>query len=198
MGGFPGTYFDTLHRLLGGTETTDAAGAPIPLPEAFARVSARLDEVVRRWSKVMIVGNGGSAGIASHMAIDYTKNGGIPALAFSDPAALTCLGNDLGYENVFAKQIEMHARDGDVLFAISSSGQSPNILNAVAAACKKGCTVISFSGFASDNPLRRSGDVNFYVSSSHYGYVEISHLTLIHAVLDMRAEARAERMVPAD
>ena len=82
----------------------------------------------------MFVGNGGSAGIASHLAIDFSKNGGMRAMAFNDPSALTCLGNDLGYENVFAKQIEFHGRAGDLLIAISSSGRSPNILNAVKAA----------------------------------------------------------------
>ena len=58
----------------------------------------------------MFVGNGGSAGICSHLAIDFSKNGGLRAMAFNDPSALTCLGNDLGYENVFAKQIEFHGR----------------------------------------------------------------------------------------
>ena len=82
-------------------------------------------------SKIIFVGNGGSAGIASHLAIDFSKNGGLRALAFNDPAALTCLGNDLGYENVFAKQLDFHARPGDLLIAISSSGRSPNILGAV-------------------------------------------------------------------
>ena len=72
----------------------------------------------------MFVGNGGSAGIASHLAIDFSKNGGLRSLAFNDASALTCLGNDLGYENVFAKQIDFHARAGDLLIAISSSGRS--------------------------------------------------------------------------
>ena len=65
------------------------------------------------------------------MAIDFTKNGGLRALAFNDGSTLTCLGNDLGYENVFAKQIELHARPGDMLVAISSSGRSANILKGV-------------------------------------------------------------------
>ena len=82
-------------------------------------------------NKIIFIGNGGSAGIASHLAIDFSKNGGLRALAFNDPSALTCLGNDLGYENVFAKQLEFHARPGDLLIAISSSGTSPNILSAV-------------------------------------------------------------------
>ena len=83
-------------------------------------------------NKLIFVGNGGSAAItASHMATDYSKNGNIRALALNDSSMLTCLGNDLGYDRVFAKQIELHARAGDLVIAISSSGRSANILNAV-------------------------------------------------------------------
>ena len=98
---------------------------------------------------------------------------------------LTCLGNDLGYERVFAKQIEMHGRAGDLLIAISSSGRSANILNAVEAGRAAGCAVVTLSGFTPDNPLRTLGDVNFYLNSDRYGFVEIGHLTICHAILDM-------------
>jgi len=107
------------------------------------------------------------------------------ALAFTDASALTCLGNDLGYESIFAKQIEFHARRGDLVIATSSSGNSPNIINGVAVARDRGCHVVSFSGFKDDNKLRRLGDVNFYVSSLQYGFVEIAHLALCHAILDL-------------
>ena len=83
--------------------------------------------VTRLCSSAMV----GAPEFASHLAIDFSKNGGLRAMAFNDAAALTCLGNDLGYENVFAKQIEFHGRGGDLLMAISSSGRSPNILEAV-------------------------------------------------------------------
>ena len=119
------------------------------------------------------------------MAIDYTKNGGIRAMAMNDGAALTCLSNDLGYENVFAKQLEMHAREGDLLVAISSSGSSENILRAVGAARDRGCAVITLSGFSSNNPLRQLGDLNLYVPSGEYGFVEVTHLSLCHAMLDL-------------
>jgi D-sedoheptulose 7-phosphate isomerase len=133
----------------------------------------------------MFVGNGGSAGIASHLAIDFSKNGGLRSLAFNDSSALTCLGNDLGYENVFAKQLEFHARPGDLLIAISSSGRSPNILAAVKTARARNCKVVTFSGFTEENDLRKTGDINFFVRSREYGFVEVSHLALCHAVLDI-------------
>jgi D-sedoheptulose 7-phosphate isomerase len=133
----------------------------------------------------MFVGNGGSAAIASHLAIDFSKSGGLRSLAFNDASALTCLGNDLGYENVFAKQLDLHARPGDFLIAISSSGRSPNILGAVKAARAQDCRIVTFSGFAAENELRRTGDLNFYVRSHEYGFVELAHLALCHAVLDI-------------
>jgi D-sedoheptulose 7-phosphate isomerase len=138
-------------------------------------------------NKIIFVGNGGSAGIASHLAIDFSKNGGLRALAFNDASALTCLGNDLGYENVFAKQLDFHARSGDMLIAISSSGRSPNILEAVKVARGRDCKVVTYSGFTEDNELRQAGDVNFYVraNKNEYGFVEVAHLALCHAVLDI-------------
>ena len=147
-------YFATLARLTLAAEATDGAGNQATLDDVFGAVMARARAAHASGNKVMFIGNGGSAAIASHMAIDYTKNGGIRALAFNDGAALTCLGNDLGYAQVFARQIEMHARSGDLLIAISSSGNSANILAAVEAARGRGCAVVTFSGFRPDNKLR--------------------------------------------
>src|SRR5262245_61417137 len=104
------------------------------------------------------MGKGGSASIASHLPIDFSKNGGLRSLAFNDSSALTCLGNDLGYENVFAKQLDFHSRPGDLVIAISSSGRSRNILAAVATARARDCGIVTFSGFNEDNALRRTGD----------------------------------------
>ena len=108
----------------------------------------------------------------------------MPAQAFNDGASLTCLGNDLGYEDVFAEQIKLFAKHADQLFAISSSGASPNILKAVNESRRVGCRVVTLSGFRPDNPLRSLGDLNWYVNSTEYGFVEISHLAICHAILD--------------
>lgn len=178
-------YFSTLDRLGRTAAASDAHGEAMPLEAAFARLNGGLRRVREEDAKVIFIGNGGSAGIASHLAIDFTKNGRIPALAFNDGAALTCLGNDLGYEEVFAAQIAAHARKGDLLIAISSSGRSPNILKAIGAARQRGCEVATLSGFGADNPLRRMGDINLYVASDQYGFVEVVHLGLLHAVLDL-------------
>ncbi len=119
------------------------------------------------------------------MATDWMKNGGFHALSLIDGAVLTCLANDLGYDQVFSKQIEMHANSGDLLIAISSSGNSHNILNAVAAARRLDAAVVTLSGFQPDNKLRQLGDINFYVPNRSYGFVEIAHLAICHAALDL-------------
>jgi D-sedoheptulose 7-phosphate isomerase len=178
-------YFQTIDRLCQSAEASRLDGTPVGLGHAIGEMIAGFQRVGSTDKKIMFVGNGGSAGIASHMATDYSKNGGLRAWAMNDGSMLTCLANDFGYEHVFAKQIEFHGRPGDLLVAISSSGQSPNILAAVKAARSLDCTVLTLSGFAPDNPLRRSGDMNLYLGSSVYGYVEIGHLALCHAILDL-------------
>lgn len=178
-------YFATLVEVLRRAEVTDIAAKALKLEEGCEWVRKSAHEAHDAGNKIIFVGNGGSAGIASHLAIDFSKNGNLRALAFNDPAALTCLGNDLGYENVFAKQIEFHARSGDLLVAISSSGRSPNITGAVKAARQRNCKIVTYSGFTENNELRRIGDINFYVRSNEYGFVEIAHLALCHAVLDI-------------
>ncbi len=177
-------YFATLGALPDAVRCHDGDGAELSLDEAIGRFVALAQETHEAGNKLIFIGNGGSAGIASHMAIDYSKNGNIRSQAFNDSSALTCLGNDLGYENVFSKQIELHARPGDVLVAISSSGNSENILGGVSQARGSGCKVITLSGFGEDNRLRGLGDINFYVPSQEYGFVEITHLALCHSVVD--------------
>ena len=180
-------YFDTLAHAIREAKVTDRASQSLSLEAGceWVRRSARATHDAG--NKIMFVGNGGSAGIASHLAIDFSKNGGLRALAFNDPSALTCLGNDLGYENVFAKQLDFHACAGDMLVAISSSGRSRNILEAVKVARERDCKVATYSGFTEDNDLRQTGDMNFFVraNKNEYGFVEVAHLALCHAVLDL-------------
>ncbi len=135
--------------------------------------------------KLMFIGNGGSSTIASHMAEDFSKAANLRSLAFNDPAFITCLGNDYGYEHIFSKQIELFAQEGDILVAISSSGESKNIINAVNTATKIGCWVITLSGFKKNNQLSKLGNRNIYIPSEQYGFVEIAHLSICHGALDI-------------
>lgn len=136
--------------------------------------------------KIMFAGNGGSAGITSHMAIDFWKNGKVKATAFNDSSLLTCLANDISFEHVFSAPIQMFAESGDIAMCISSSGSSKNILNAAEVAQKSGCSVITFSGFKTDNPLKKLGHINFYVPAYSYGFVEVLHNLIIHCILDAK------------
>lgn len=185
-------YIAKLAQLGAGIQATDAAGKLLPTMEAYRFWIGELARIAGSdHNKVMFVGNGGSAGISSHCAIDYTKNGRIRSQAFNDAAALTCLSNDYSYDDVFAKQIDFYGFAGDLLIAISSSGKSANILKAVDAARARQITVVTLSGFSPENPLRRRGDMNFFVEASQYGWVEILHLTAIHAALDMFMASRS-------
>jgi len=177
--------FTELTNLLSEIETTDSARKAIDFHKGIFQVIRLISRQSKKGNKVIFVGNGGSASIASHMSTDFLKNLKVPSLVFSDASLLTCVSNDLGYENVFSAPIESLAKKGDILFAISSSGKSKNILNAVSSAKNKGCFVISLSGFSSHNPLRSMGNINFYAPSSSYGAVEIAHLAICHALVDV-------------
>ena len=178
-------YLDTLKKTADDVVVRDRSSARLDHDETIARIIDLMRYGSTKGNKIIFLGNGGSAAIASHMAIDYSKNGRLPAVSFNDGVALTCLGNDLGYENVFSEQIKLYAKPEDLVVAISSSGASQNILNAVTEARITGCKIITMSGFSEENPLRQLGDFNWYVSSSEYGFVEITHLTLCHAILDI-------------
>jgi D-sedoheptulose 7-phosphate isomerase len=115
-------YFTALSKYLTETTATSATGQVLDLDEAVKRIIVNARRIHKVGNKLIFVGNGASAAIASHMATDYSKNGNIRSLALNDSSMLTCLGNDLGYDRVFSTQIELHARSGDLLFAISSSG----------------------------------------------------------------------------
>ncbi len=144
-------------------------------------------------ARLFFIGNGGSAAVASHMAIDWMKNSGFATFGPGDAAQMSCLGNDLGFNNVYALPIERHGQLGDCLFAISSSGMSEDILDAVAAAKRKMMNVVTLSGFGEGNFLRGKGQVNFYVPSNQYGTVEIAHLAILHSILDEVMELERQK-----
>jgi D-sedoheptulose 7-phosphate isomerase len=185
-------YFASLRRFIEATLVTygqDANGlTSMVLDEGLKTFIRQADRSHTAGNKLMFVGNGGSAGICSHMATDYSKNGGLRSLSFNSGSVLTCLGNDYGYPHVFEEQIKWHGRPGDVLIAISSSGRSENILRAADMGKEMGCYVVTLSGFSEDNPLRMKGTLNFYLPSQEYGFVEVGHLALLHAALDLKSQ----------
>jgi D-sedoheptulose 7-phosphate isomerase len=177
-------YYKTLSLLFNSIKVTDKDGDEIDFFRGIEKICSLIQLKADSGGKLMFIGNGASASISSHMATDCWKNGGIRAVAFNDSSLLTCISNDYGYKHVFEKPIEMFADSGDILFAISSSGKSENILKGVHAAKSKECNVITLSGFKDDNPLSATGDYNFYVPSQEYGPVEIVHHSICHSILD--------------
>ncbi len=134
---------------------------------------------------IYLIGNGGSAAVASHITNDLANMGSLRAHVLHDPALLTCLANDYGYEQIYSKQIQKFAKQTDLLIAISSSGQSKNILNAANAMAELGGTVFTLTGFDSHNPLREVGNFNYWIDSHDYGIVEIGHLFFLHHLTNL-------------
>jgi len=134
--------------------------------------------------KTIIVGNGGSAAIASHVSVDLTKNAKIRAVNFNEADLLTCFSNDYGYERWVEKAIEFYADSGDLLILISSSGTSKNIVNGGRKAKEMGLQLITFSGFNANNPLKQLGDINFCVESKAYNTIEMTHSIWLLAIVD--------------
>lgn len=177
-------YYLKIQGLMEAVEASNKQGENIDFPDAMSLAVGLIKNQTRRGGKLIFIGNGASAAIASHQATDFWKNGRMPAMAFNDASLLTCVSNDFGYRHVFEKPIEMFGASGDILVAISSSGKSENILRAVWAAKKKKVRVVTLSGFKKNNPLKRAGEINFYVPSSSYGHVEIMHHSICHCWLD--------------
>lgn len=154
------------------------------LERAFQLLSrSRMDHGI-----VYVIGNGGSAGIASHFSSDLMKALRIPSQTLYDSNLMTCLSNDTGYENVFSYPLERLLKPADLLVSISSSGKSPNILKAVQVAISKTVPIITLSGFSENNPLRKSGDLNFWINRSDYGLIETAHFFLLHTIVDSWAK----------
>ena len=135
-------------------------------------------------NKVIVVGNGGSAAIASHLAVDLTKVAGIRAVNFNEPSLLTCFANDYGYEHWVEKALSFHADQGDLLILVSSSGESANILNGAKRAVAMGLSILTLSGFANDNRLRSLGGINLWVNCRTYNIVENVHQIWMLSIVD--------------
>lgn len=169
-----------LHDLV----VTSQDGTSLTPAEGFTRWVAMTREGRVRGQHIYLVGNGASAMMASHFAADACKNGSLSAMAFNDAALLTATANDVAFEEVFALPLSRLARPGDLLIAISSSGNSPNILRALEAARTIPTAVVTLTGKSADNRARGYGDLNFYVPSPRYGWVECAHQLILHYWLD--------------
>lgn len=171
------------------------------LDDYYARLcrSARIDKSVAQgivqlrdaWRKtneasgrVLLFGNGGSSAICAHIAIDLSKNAGVPAMSF-DVATVTCLANDYGHDNWMRNAIDIWATPTDSVVVISSSGKSPNAIAAATRARERGLSLATLTGMASDNPLRALGAPSLWCDSNSYNIVETSHQFWLMAAVDL-------------
>ena len=170
--------------VLADTCLTDSAAIGLPIESGLQNLYLSLSKLKDTSGSLYIIGNGGSAGVASHAATDFFNVAKIKTFTLHESSLLTCMTNDFGYENAFARILDQVINKSDVLIAISSSGNSINIRNAVDIAKKHHAIIITLSGFSEDNPLRRMGNINIWLNSDDYGFVEIGHQFLLHNIAD--------------
>jgi D-sedoheptulose 7-phosphate isomerase len=141
---------------------------------------------INKNNKIILIGNGGSSAICSHVATDFSKNAGIKAISFNDSSLITCLANDYGHENWMKEALKIYAEKGDVIILISSSGESQNIINAAKWTLKNKYKLITLTGFRSKNKLTKINSVglNFWIDSNAYNHVELSHLYILLSIVD--------------
>lgn len=170
--------------VLGGMKVTSLASRPLSSEEGLHDVYEHFAKLKHRDGSLYIIGNGGSAGVAAHAVTDFFNVAKIKAFTLHESSLLTCMTNDFGYESAFARMLDQVLTSQDILIAISSSGNSINIRNAVDVAKKHQSTVITLSGFSKYNPLRQMGDINIWLDSDDYGFVEIGHQFVLHNIAD--------------
>lgn len=170
--------------LIGRARFTDGSGRVFEREEGMRRALELFRRARSERRAVYFVGNGGSAAIASHAVTDFANVARLKAVTLHEPSLLTCLANDYGYENAFARALETRFERDDLLVAVSSSGRSPNILNAARRAQELGGHIFTLTGFDGSNPLRSFGALNVWLDSRAYGPVEIGHLFILHCLAD--------------
>ena len=159
---------------------TDSDGSTLGYEKGLEENLAMLESLRDRGGNLFLVGNGGSAAVVSHILTDFINVAKLNARTLHESSLLSCMSNDYGYENSFSEPLSTLARERDLLIAVSSSGRSENIRNAVKSMKEAGGYAITLSGFIQDNPLRSMGDLNVWLDSNSYGLVEIGHLFYLH------------------
>jgi D-sedoheptulose 7-phosphate isomerase len=179
--------------LLDATVATDVAGEVVDLGVATSSFVADVRRAHDAGFKLIFIGIGGDAGSAGHMAIDFSKNGNVRAVSFDAATAVTCLGNDLGFEKIFAKQIELHGRAGDIAVVIGGRGTDLTVLNAAKAARQARIKLVTTSASSGANLLSALGDLNFRIPVDRVDIATIAQLALCHSWVDFHCGWRSDR-----
>ena len=149
-----------------------------------------LKVLIDSYDKIIILGNGGSNSIASHVSQDYTKALGKKSFTFSDASRLTCYINDYGMENAYSQYLSEFSCKNTLVILISSSGESNNILNAADYCANNNLRFLTLTGFKKNNRLNQfaKSDLNYWVNSDDYGIVECAHLIFLHSVVNYQVK----------
>ena len=182
-------YSTIMSELMGNLQVTDSAGKSFSPDDGFAFWKKSTLALRENGGDAFFIGNGASASMASHCAADIMKNGKVRARVFTDNALITALGNDITYDHVFSEPLAQCMRSADMLVAISSSGASSNIINAAHVARKFNGFIVTLSAFGEDNPLRKLGDLNFFLPAKSYGFAENCHAVVLHHWMDIISSA---------
>ena len=137
-------------------------------------------------NKLIFCGNGGSSATCSHVSVDFTKNAKINSINFNETDFITCLANDYGFENWIYKALELYGSKGDLLFLLSVSGKSKNLVKAIDYCKKSKIEVITLTGFSKNNPMikKNKKGINIHVNSESYNKVEIVHHMYLLSLID--------------
>lgn len=173
-------FVDVLEKM----HVSDVAQPAATNEDSLQHILALLRELQQRDGSVYLIGNGGSAAIVAHMQNDLVNKARLRAHVLHESSLLTCMSNDYGYDKAYAEILDRVLRPGDLLIAVSSSGRSRNMLNAVEIAQARGAKVLTLTGFSAENPLRASGHFNIWLPSSDYGEVEVGHQLVLHYLAD--------------
>lgn len=158
------------------------------------QVTELLVDAFRSGNKLLVMGNGGSAADAQHLAGEIVgrfrlERRGLPAIALStDSSILTAVGNDYGFEAIFSRQVEALAREGDVVIGISTSGSSPNVLSALRLAREMGCRTVGLLGKDGGN-IRKIVDIDLTVPGQDTPRIQEGHITIIHILCELVEQA---------
>ena len=155
--------------------------------QCFEKTIALIEKCQKAGGKLIFVGNGGSAAMASHLSVDFTKACKIRSINFNEADLLTCFSNDYGYENWVHEALKAYMDVNDLVILISSSGKSKNIINAAKYCKKNQIDLITLTGFNKNNKISKLGNVNFHISSNQYNFIEMSHHIILVYLVDFFA-----------
>ena len=171
-------YFDDFNNLINSNCTE--------IKKKLIKLKKIVINTKKNGKKILIFGNGGSAAIASHFSVDLTKNAKIRCTNYNESNLITCFSNDFGYEHWVEMAINYFGDKGDVLIIISSSGKSKNMINACFAARKKKFSkIITLTGHSVNNPIKKLGDINLWVNTKAYNYIENIHQFWLLSLVDL-------------